>query len=69
MDNSLLNKVKDIKLVTKQSKAGNTYQMLQSMFTNGYALETFVKDEQLFIINNIKYSTLTPSRTSALGRG
>ncbi len=54
MENSLLNKVKDIKLVTKQSKAGNTYQMLQIMFTNGYALETFVKDEQLFIINNIK---------------
>ena len=54
MDNSLLNKVKDVKVVTKQSKAGNTYQMLQIMFTNGYVFETYLKPEQLFIINNIK---------------
>ena len=47
MENSLLNKVKDIKLVTKQSKAGNTYQMLQIMFTNGYALVTLSRTSAL----------------------
>lgn len=47
-------KVKSVSLVTKKSKAGNDYQMLQVVFQNGYKYEAFVKDEQLFIINSMK---------------
>lgn len=54
MDNSLMSKVKNVNIVTKQSKAGNEYQMLQITFVNGYVFETYLKPEQLFIVNNIK---------------
>lgn len=47
-------KVKGVSLVTKKSKAGTDYQMLAVTFVNGYVLETFLKQEQLFIINSMK---------------
>lgn len=54
MNDSLLSKVKNISIVTKKSKAGNDYQMLQVTFANGYVYESYVKPEQLFIINSMK---------------
>lgn len=47
-------KVKGVSLVTKKSKLGNDYTVLQVVFQNGYKFESFLKDEQLFIINSMK---------------
>lgn len=54
MSDSLLSKVKNICLVTKKSKAGNDYQMLQVTFANGYVYESYAQAEQVFIINSMK---------------
>ena len=37
-------------IVEKISKAGKPYKVLQVTFPNGYVFETFLNDEQSFII-------------------
>lgn len=53
MENDITKNVKAVTLATKLSKAGNEYYVLRVVFSNGYAVENFVNQDQLFIINSI----------------
>lgn len=42
--------VKDMYRENRTSKAGKQYQMLVTVFENGYVLETFLSNEQQYIL-------------------
>lgn len=50
----LTQKIKGVSLVTKKSKAGNDYNMLQVVFQNGYTLEKYVDANESFIVGSMK---------------
>lgn len=45
--------VKEVYREEKTSKKGNVYQVLVVVFANGYKLEQFLNNEQMFILGNI----------------
>lgn len=58
MENDITKVVKGVSLVIKKSKAGNDYYVLRVTFADGYTVDNFVNQDQLYIINGIaaKYS-------------
>lgn len=46
-------KVREVYRVEKTSKKGNLYQNLVIVFDNGYVLEQFLTNEQVFILGHI----------------
>lgn len=53
MENDISKVVKGTSLVTKKSKAGNDYYVLRTTFADGYVVDNFVNQDQLYIINGI----------------
>lgn len=50
----LSSKTKTVKILSKKSsKSGNSYNVLEVTFSNGYVFETFLNQEQLFILNSL----------------
>jgi len=45
--------VKDVYRQERTSKAGNTYQVIVIVFDNGYKLETFLNNEQQYILSDV----------------
>lgn len=46
-------KVREVYREEKTSKKGNVYQVLVMVFDNGYKLEQFLTNEQIFILGHI----------------
>ena len=53
MENDISKSVKCVSLVTKKSKAGNDYHVIRVTFNNGYTVDNFVNQDQLFIIKSV----------------
>lgn len=53
MDNNLLDCVSSLAVVSKTSKAGNQYNVLQVVFEGGYKQEFFLNSDASFIINSM----------------
>lgn len=45
--------VKEVYREQKISKAGNPYEQLVVVFENGYAIRTFMNDEQKYILADV----------------
>lgn len=45
--------VKGVSLVTRKSKAGNDYTVLRVTFENGYHIDNFLTQDQLFIVRGL----------------
>lgn len=45
--------IKEVYREEKTSKKGNVYQVLVVVFSNGYKLEQFLTNEQIFILGSV----------------
>lgn len=45
--------VKDVYRQERTSKAGNSYQVIVIVFDNDYKLETFLNNEQQYILSDV----------------
>lgn len=48
---SLISAVEDVYIETRKAKSGNEYQMLIVKFTSGYCVESFLNNDQKFILS------------------
>lgn len=57
MENDITKYAKAVTLATKLSKSGKEYFVLRVVFSNGYMVENFVTQDQLFILNSMLNSS------------